>query len=205
MGAVGAKHLLPQLAKAGLNDVAMAIATQTTFPSFGYWLSKGATTCWENWSGEPDPTHPPVPTHNHIFLCGGLGEWMYRSVGGIAPSLDLANSGYQHVILAPEVSSKGPQAATVAMETVRGRVLMSWLRSDAGSLSINVTVPAGVAGATVIFKSSGVCTVTEEGRLVWSVQKGYVGGTPGVVNVSVAPSGSVDVGILSGVYLFEGV
>eukprot|EP00750_Incisomonas_marina_P022045 INCI4830.2.p1 GENE.INCI4830.2~~INCI4830.2.p1 ORF type:complete len:1072 (-),score=158.19 INCI4830.2:421-3636(-) len=83
VGSVGAKHLLPQLSRNGLHDVAMTVATQTTFPSFGYWLKKGATTCWENYSGEIDGSHPPPPTHNHIFLCGGIGEWMYRSVAGI--------------------------------------------------------------------------------------------------------------------------
>jgi alpha-L-rhamnosidase len=40
VGSVGAKHLLPQLSAHGLHDDAMAIATQTTFPSFGYWLSQ---------------------------------------------------------------------------------------------------------------------------------------------------------------------
>ena len=68
VGSVGAKHLLPQLSRNGLHSVAMTIATQKTFPSFGYWLSQGATTCWENYSGEADPSHPPPPTHNHIFL-----------------------------------------------------------------------------------------------------------------------------------------
>ena len=30
---------------------------------------------------------PNPPTHNHIFLCGGVAEWMYRSLGGISPLL----------------------------------------------------------------------------------------------------------------------
>eukprot|EP01043_Picozoa_sp_COSAG02_P022257 COSAG02_NODE_1152_length_14201_cov_9.055595_5_plen_211_part_00 len=66
VGSVGAKHLLPQLSANGLHDDAMKIATQTTFPSFGYWLSKGATTCWEDYSGWPSPSHPPTPTRNHV-------------------------------------------------------------------------------------------------------------------------------------------
>lgn len=36
VGSVGAKHLLPQLSRNGLHDVAMTVATQTTFPSFGF-------------------------------------------------------------------------------------------------------------------------------------------------------------------------
>jgi alpha-L-rhamnosidase len=49
VGSVGAKLLLNGLAESGNADTAMRIATQTTFPSFGYWLSLGATTCWENY------------------------------------------------------------------------------------------------------------------------------------------------------------
>lgn len=66
VGSVGAKHLLPQLSANGLHADAMAIATQQTHPSFGYWIANGATTCWEDYSGLPDPTHPPTPTHNHV-------------------------------------------------------------------------------------------------------------------------------------------
>eukprot|EP01047_Picozoa_sp_COSAG01_P010347 COSAG01_NODE_435_length_17065_cov_46.870977_15_plen_283_part_00 len=40
VGSVGAKHLLPQLSANGLHSDAMKIATQTTFPSFGYWLAQ---------------------------------------------------------------------------------------------------------------------------------------------------------------------
>ena len=46
VGSVGAKHLLPQLSTHGMHEQAMKVATQETFPSFGYWLKLGATTCW---------------------------------------------------------------------------------------------------------------------------------------------------------------
>lgn len=61
------------------------MATKTEYPSFGYWLENGATTCWEGWSGVHDRTIPEGPTHNHIFLCGGIGDWLYSYVAGISP------------------------------------------------------------------------------------------------------------------------
>eukprot|EP01050_Picozoa_sp_SAG11_P003626 SAG11_NODE_210_length_12303_cov_10.235824_5_plen_231_part_00 len=66
VGSVGGKYLLPQLSANGLHDDAVAVATQRTFPSFGYWLSQGATTCWEDYSGWPSPSHPTTPTRNHV-------------------------------------------------------------------------------------------------------------------------------------------
>lgn len=128
VGSVGAKYLLTQLAGAGQQKTAMLVATQKTYPSFGYWLSQGATTCWENYSGKPDPSHPPTPTHNHIFLCGGLGEWLYRNVAGISPG----SNGYQDVTIFPDVvADVGPRRASSSVNTVAGRVEASWQRVPA--------------------------------------------------------------------------
>lgn len=100
VGAVGQKFLLTELSGNGEHDAALKVATQTTFPSWGHWIANGATTCWENWSGRADPTHPPAPTHNHIFLCGGVGEWLYTTVAGISPG----GRGYSTVRIAPQIS-----------------------------------------------------------------------------------------------------
>ena len=114
VGSVGQKWLFRELTAAGAHDTALKVGLQATYPSFGYWLANGATTCWENWSGVCDLSHPGSPwpgqpgkylspnppTHNHIFLCGGVGEWLYRSLGGIAP----ATAGYGVVTIAPAIS-----------------------------------------------------------------------------------------------------
>ena len=81
VGATGQKWLLRTLTDGGAeeHDVALALAAQETFPGWGYWVSQGATTCWESWPGLGGPAHPGVrgrpinpPTHNHIvntILC----------------------------------------------------------------------------------------------------------------------------------------
>ena len=74
VGSVGQKWLFRSLTAAGKHDTALAVGLQTSYPSFGHWLREGATTCWENWSGRDDFSHPGTaaqpnpPTHNHIFL-----------------------------------------------------------------------------------------------------------------------------------------
>jgi alpha-L-rhamnosidase len=66
VGSAGVKWLLRTLSKEGKHDTALQLAMQTTFPSWGWWLGQGATTCWESWSGVADPSHVSHPTHNHV-------------------------------------------------------------------------------------------------------------------------------------------
>jgi len=164
VGATGQKWLLRTLSagSAAEHDVALALASQRTFPSWGSWIERGATTCWEDWVGIQDPSHPgndvhPInpPTHNHIFLCGGLGEWMFRSVGGIAP----ASPGYGTVAIAPRISAtRDPVAVNSTVQTVRGQVSSNWTRHDAAScvdgrtalLTLRISVPVGMRGVVYV-------------------------------------------------------
>ena len=156
VGSVGQKWLLNELTANGHHDTALKVAMQTTYPSWGHWLAQGATTCWENWSGVCDESHPGQPwpgrpgkylapnppTHNHIFLCGGVGEWMHRSLGGIAP----ATAGYATVTIAPQVSkSTGPSAVNASVATVRGTVKSAWVRpaNEGEPFELKVSVPVG--------------------------------------------------------------
>jgi alpha-L-rhamnosidase len=66
VGSAGVKWLLRTLSKEGKHDTALQLAMQTTFPSWGWWIHEGATTCWESWSGVADPSHTSHPTHNHV-------------------------------------------------------------------------------------------------------------------------------------------
>lgn len=189
VGATGAQFLLPQLSRAGLHDAALRVASQRSFPSWGNWLEKGATTCWENWSGVADESHPPEPTHNHIFLCGGLGEWMYSTVAGVTPDAP----GYAKIRVSPRVSTKyGPSAVSASVRTVRGNVSVSWALpgdSDAPTrqLTLDVTVPVGAGdGAVVVIpgvdgRPADIC---EGGTKVWT-KGAYQPGVQGIRGASV--------------------
>lgn len=183
VGATGAMYLLKALNNAGDPDAAMRVATQTTFPSWGYWLAQNATTCWENWSGVKDPSHPPLPTHNHIFLCGGFGSWLYQYLAGVRP----LGHGYSVVEIAPETgSAQGPDRASIVVETIRGEVKVTWLVRDAvtiptASLELIVEVPY-TARAIVRVPIAGALTTIDEdicGLTVWGVGQ-FFQGCPGV-------------------------
>lgn len=92
---------------------------------------------------------PPHPSHNHIILCGGIGAWIYESLGGITP----VGAGYSTVRIAPEISkSVGPSAVNMTLQTLHGVVRSSWRRTAAGVAAngesevvrLEVEVPIGV-------------------------------------------------------------
>jgi len=207
VGSVGAKHLLPQLSANGLHEDAMKIATQDTYPSYGWWIANGATTCWENYEGWPDPEHPPTPTHNHIFLCGGAGEWMYRSVLGIEP----AAPGWKKVTVQPLILADGPASATGTMATIVGEVAVAWTRADASgrgvasspaAAKLEVTIPAGATAiVTVPVAESTTTTITESGKTVWAQGK-FVSGATGVTESKEQVLNAVTFEVESGSYAF---
>src|SRR5262249_55776016 len=51
-GLVGGQYLMRVLSDNGRLDLAYTIATQTSYPSWGYMVSKGATTMLELWNGD---------------------------------------------------------------------------------------------------------------------------------------------------------
>ena len=180
IGSTGAKWLLPTLAVNGKHEVALKLAAQTAYPSFGWWLDQGATTCWENWSGVCDPSHPPAggdfnpPTHNHIFLCGGVAEWQYKHIGGIQPT----SPGYATVSIAPSISkTTGPSDVAMALETVRGLIVSNWTRAPLEErcfVELSVSVPVGVLAKVAVpllgHNGDHLFLETGDGEIVWSDQ-----------------------------------
>jgi len=202
VGATGATHLLGQLAKNGQNDVAVSLATSTSYPSWGNWLLRNATTCWESWSGVADASHPPPPTHNHIFLCGGLGEYLYKDLAGITPIGD----GYSLMSIAPRAPlPAGIVNVTAAVRTVRGIVSTSWQVLEKQGLKLEASVPVHIVADVVLplgEQKAESATVLLDEDVVF--QTGLCQQTmPTGVTSCHAEDGAVRFRISSGVYIFE--
>ena len=75
----------------------MAIATQTTFPSWGYMVTQGASTLWENWQGTK---YTGVGSRNHIMF-GSQSSWYYQAIAGI--NLEPFVPGWEKIIIAPNI------------------------------------------------------------------------------------------------------
>jgi alpha-L-rhamnosidase len=129
-GALGTKYLLPVLTERGHGDLAYRIATQRSFPSWGYWIDNGATSLWEMWD-------LGSRSLDHAFLGGAIEDWFFKDLAGIRP----AAPGFETVEVRPEPVA-GLDRARAATRTPFGRVAAGWERRGDG-LRLDVTVPVG--------------------------------------------------------------
>jgi alpha-L-rhamnosidase len=193
-GILGTKYLLPLLSEEGRPDLAYDLATQTTYPSWGYMIEKGATTLWELWQ---DVEGPSMNSHNHAMF-GSVGAWFYTSLAGI--HVDARNPGYERIRIQPEMV-RDLRYASGAIDTVRGRVATSWDRAP-GHTHLEVTIPPGSTAEIHVpmFGNAGA-TVEEGGHAVWK-ERAFVAGVPGVTGAR-ADGDEVAIEAGSGTYVFE--
>jgi alpha-L-rhamnosidase len=97
-GLIGGQYLNRVLADNGRPDLAYTMASQSTYPSWGYMVKQGATTIWELWNG--NTADPTMNSGNHVMLIGDLVVWLYEDLAGIAP--DDAQPGFKHIIMRPQ-------------------------------------------------------------------------------------------------------
>lgn len=167
IGEVGLKFLIEALTDNGRADVVYAMATKTTYPSWGDIINKGFTTLIEMWDG--------TGSHNHI-MWGTIDEWFYKALAGI----DLAPEapGYKKIIIKPRVVGDLTWAKG-SVNTIRGKVASSWEKKG-NSLTLNVTIPANSTAKIYVPKIDlKQVKVTESGKIIWK-DGSYVGSVAGI-------------------------
>ncbi len=153
VGILGARYVLPVLTATGHLDVAYAVATQTTEPSWGYWTEvAGFTALGEHW---PASTRS---RNHHMF--GAVVEWYYEDLAGIRP----VEPGYRTIEFRPQIPPTGLGHASASVDTVRGTVSVAWRRTPSG-LQFDVTVPPNATGRVSI-PARRSDTITENGAPV---------------------------------------
>ena len=133
VGILGAKAILSALSDNGYPDVAYKIASQETFPSWGWWMVNGATTLYENWKIDAKSDI----SLNHIMF-GEIGAWLYKGIAGIHPDPD--HPGFKNILLQPNFVA-GLNEFTATHDGPYGKIISSWQRSGKG-ITYRVTVPA---------------------------------------------------------------
>ena len=149
-GVLGTKYLLPVLTDAGYADIALQLAQQTSYPSWGYKIENGATTMWEHWALQ-------ARSRGHYFL-GTVDDWYFHHVAGIKPSED---TGYRNITIAPKVTRQ-LQWAKATTQTPYGRVVSDWKR-EGRNLTLNAIIPVGTT-ATIELPAHNLKAITESGR-----------------------------------------
>lgn len=133
-GIIGTRYLFDVLTRHHFEDVAFKIATQESYPSWGYMLAEGATTLWERWE---KITGGGMNSHNHIML-GSVDAWFYKSVAGIR----CLTPGWGRVEFRP-IMVKDLNYATARLKTLRGEFFISWVK-ETSRLTMIIAAPVGV-------------------------------------------------------------
>ena len=136
-GVIGMQWLMKNLSKYGLADIAWMLATNDTYPSYGYMAKNVATTIWELWNG--NTANPEMNSGNHVMLLGDLLKWCYENLGGVAP--DRKNIAFKHIIMKPDFDIQNLYNVNVSYITPYGKVISKWEKS-LQQLTWEVTIPA---------------------------------------------------------------
>ena len=142
VGVLGIQHLMRGLTEYGNLELAYKIATNETYPSWGYMINRGATTIWELWNG--DTANPAMNSRNHVMLLGDLLIWFYEDLAGIKNSPE--STGFKHVLMQP-VFPDDLEFVDASHISPYGEIDSSWKR-DGNNLEWNITIPANTT-ATV--------------------------------------------------------
>jgi len=155
-GILGAKAILGALSDNGYADVAYRIASQETYPSWGWWMVNGATTLYENWDIEAKSDL----SLNHIMF-GEIGAWLYKGIGGI--KVDPLSPGFKNVLLEPHFVP-GLDHFESAHTSPYGTIVSNWKR-EGGAIKYSVTIPAN-STATIRIPVVAGKAVYLDGKLI---------------------------------------
>jgi alpha-L-rhamnosidase len=159
-GIVGTRYLFDVLANNGRFDLAYKVATQRTYPGWGYMIEEGATTLWERWEKLEGAG---MNSHNHIML-GSIDAWFYRYIGG----LTLLEPGWKKFRVKPYFVDE-LKFAKAELETFTGNINVSWERCEK-RFKLIVSVPVNTQ-ALVYVPILREGKITESGRELFANEK----------------------------------
>jgi alpha-L-rhamnosidase len=193
-GIIGTKYLMEVLTKYHSSDLAYELATQTTYPSWGYMIANGATTLWELWQQK---TGPSMNSHNHPMF-GSVGTWLFQALAGI--NQPEGHSGFRNILIQPKMV-RDLRYVTGTIYTPRGRIHCGWSRS-ARHICLDVTIPVNAHAEIHLpkFDWEGI-TLTENDKQIYNGQK-FLTGMSGIQMVE-ETQGEVIIKIGSGQYRFQ--
>jgi alpha-L-rhamnosidase len=185
-GVIGTQWLMRELTKRGRTDVAYTIATQKTYPSWGYMVENGATTIWELWNG--DTANPRMNSHNHVMLLGDLITWAFEDLAGIKTHKNYL--GFKWLWMKPH------PAETLTFVKASHKTPVGWAKSEwqlkNDIFTWKITIPEG-SRANILVPARTPDDIRQNGQPVMQ--------TPGLKYVRIE-EGRVNLEIGAGDYLF---
>jgi alpha-L-rhamnosidase len=159
-GFVATPYISRVLSDNGKTDVAYTLLKQTTWPSWLYSVTQGATTIWERWDGW---THdrgfqdPGMNSFNH-YAYGAIGAWMYAVVAGI--DVDDEQPGYKHIIMRPQPGGNFSHVAA-ELKGPYGTIRSAWKQNN--GFEWDITVPANSSALVAVPAAEGAAVREGDG------------------------------------------
>ncbi|MCD8177367.1 MAG: glycoside hydrolase family 78 protein [Tannerellaceae bacterium] len=149
-GLIGIGYLMRGLTHNGNPELAYTIATNTTYPSWGYMIEKGATTIWELWNG--DTADPAMNSANHVMLLGDLMIWYYECLAGI--STDKTDVGFKKIVMRPFFPEK-LDFVKASYNSVYGTIRSEWQKTG-NEIEWTIEIPANTTATVTLPKGMTV-------------------------------------------------
>ena len=146
-GVIGIQQLMRCLTEYGHGDLALKIASNDTYPSWGYMYRNGATTIWELWNG--NTADPAMNSGNHVMLLGDLILWEYEYLGGIRA----LEPGYSKIQLKP-YPIEGLDFVNCSYNSVSGRIKSHWKR-EGNHFEWDIVIPANTTAEVCLPTANG--------------------------------------------------
>ncbi|QIL41910.1 family 78 glycoside hydrolase catalytic domain [Pedobacter sp. HDW13] len=151
-GLVGVQWLMRCLNDYGRSDLAYTIATQKTYPGWGYMIDNGATTIWELWNG--NTADPKMNSQNHVMMLGDLLIWYYENLAGIKAE----SPAFKKITMKPEMIN-GLDQVTAGYHSAYGLIKSSYSKTD-NKFNWKISIPANTT-ATLYIPAKNKNAVTE--------------------------------------------
>ena len=136
-GVGGVKALYEILSETNNDDYAYRMVNQTDFPSYGYWVEKGANTLWQDWDASM--------SLNHIMF-GSVSEWFFQSLAGINPD---PNSPVLSISYLNRILLRIWNWAGAEHESMYGKITSNWERKD-DKVIMRLEIPVNCTATFVI-------------------------------------------------------
>ena len=137
-GGFGTMALVPALAYSGGIDLIPKILNEGTYPGFGFWLSTGATSLWEQWA-----IKGVMHSHGHI-MNSGIDAAFYRIFCGITTVIP----GFKQFRVAPQIPAS-MQFCQCSVQTVSGKISVR-LERLYGGLELFVEIPPNTQAEVIL-------------------------------------------------------
>lgn len=178
-GEIALKPLFMSLAQNGQNDVVYTMATQTTQPSYGYFVVKGCTTTPEYWDLSS--------SQNHCMMAH-IESWFYEQLAGIR------NNGIAfHKIIIEPYFPKGLDSINIETHSIYGKIRSCYKQNSDSTVNTTIEIPANTTG-TIRLQTVDINGISENG-LPLAIGNGI---TSFVLN-----NGKIEIEVGSGIYNFK--